>query len=55
MGKMLANWVFVANLTPERAAVVFHFETQRITLGHLIASDVLGQAGGRAMSVLAVL
>ena len=52
---LLANWVFVANLTPERAAVVFHFETQRITLGHLIASDVLGRAGGRAMSVLAVL
>lgn len=52
---LLANWVFVANLTPERAAVVFHFETQRITLGHLIASDVLGAVGGRAMSVLAVL
>lgn len=52
---LLANWVFVANLTPERAAVVFQFETQRVTLGHLIASDVLGPVGGRAMSVLAVL
>jgi APA family basic amino acid/polyamine antiporter len=51
---MVVNWVFVANLTPERARVVFEYETARITLGHLIATDVLGPAGGRAMSVLAV-
>lgn len=52
---LLANWVFVANLTPARAAVVFELEKQRVTLGHLIATDVLGAAGGRAMSALAVL
>jgi APA family basic amino acid/polyamine antiporter len=48
------NWVFVANLTPDRAAVVFTYESRRITLGHLVMSDLLGEAGGRAMSALAV-
>jgi basic amino acid/polyamine antiporter, APA family len=51
---LAVNWVFVANLTPERAAVVFTYESRRITLGHLIMSDLLGEAGGRAMSALAV-
>jgi APA family basic amino acid/polyamine antiporter len=51
---LLVNWVFVANLTPQRAAAVFEYETARVTLGHLVANDILGPAGGRAMSVLAV-
>jgi APA family basic amino acid/polyamine antiporter len=51
---LVVNWVFVANLTPQRAAVVFEYETARVTLGHLIAQDLLGPVGGRAMSVLAV-
>ncbi len=51
---VLVNWVFVANLTPQRAAAVFEYETARVTLGHLVASDLVGPAGGRAMSVLAV-
>lgn len=51
---LLVNWVFVANLTPQRAAAVFEYETARVTLGHLVAGDILGPAGGRAMSVLAV-
>ncbi len=51
---LLVNWVFVANLTPQRAAAVFEYETARVTLGHLVATDILGPAGGRAMSVLAV-
>lgn len=51
---LLVNWVFVANLTPARAAVVFQFESARITLGHLIATDILGEMGGRVMSVLAL-
>lgn len=51
---LVVNWVFVANLTPQRAAVVFEYETARVTLGHLIAQDLLGPIGGRAMSVLAV-
>jgi len=52
---VLVNWVFVANLSPERAAVVFRYEAERVTLGHLIAADVLGPAGGKAMSLLALL
>lgn len=51
---MLVNWVFVANLTPERAAVVFDYEASRVTLGHLVAGDILGATGARFMSVLAV-
>lgn len=51
---VLVNWVFVANLTPQRASAVFEYETARVTLGHLVAADILGPVGGRAMSVLAV-
>ncbi len=51
---LLVNWVFVANLTPERAAVVFGYETSRVTLGHLVAGDILGPAGARFMSMLAL-
>lgn len=52
---LLVNWVFVANLSPERAAVVFRYEEERVTLGHLIAADMLGPLGGKAMSALALL
>jgi APA family basic amino acid/polyamine antiporter len=51
---LLVNWVFVANLTPERARVVFDYEKTRVTLGHLIATDLAGPVGGRLMSVLAI-
>ncbi len=51
---LAVNWVFVATLTPERAAVVLAFESHRITLGHLVMTDVLGPAGGRAMSALTI-
>ncbi|MBN2360366.1 MAG: APC family permease [Deltaproteobacteria bacterium] len=51
---LLVNWVFVANLTPERAAVVFEYEQSRITLGHLIAQDLIGAGGGAVMSVLTI-
>lgn len=51
---LMVNWVFVANLTPQRAEVVFTYESTRLTLGHLIATDLAGEWGGRAMSVLAL-
>jgi APA family basic amino acid/polyamine antiporter len=51
---LAVNWVFVARLTPEKAAVVFTYESRRITLGHLVMEDILGPAGGRVMSVLAL-
>ncbi len=47
---LLINWVFVANLTPARAAAVFAYESRRVTLGHLVAADLLGPAGARWMS-----
>jgi APA family basic amino acid/polyamine antiporter len=51
---LLVNWVFVASLTPARAAVVLEYESQRITLGHLVMRDALGPAGGVAMSLLTI-
>jgi amino acid transporter len=51
---LLVNWVFVANLTPEQCKVVFTYETARITLGHLIMRDLVGEIGAACMSVLAI-
>jgi len=48
---LLVNWVLVANLTPERAQVVFEYEEARVTLGHLVAHDFLGEVGSNAMSL----
>ncbi len=49
------NWVFVANLTPADAVAVFTYEETRITLAHLIASDIFGQHGGNIVSVLVII
>jgi basic amino acid/polyamine antiporter, APA family len=46
------NWVFVASLTPAQAAVVLTDPHQQVTLGHVVMRAALGEAGGRAMSVL---
>jgi basic amino acid/polyamine antiporter, APA family len=51
---LLVNWVFVANLTPDRAKVVFEYESARVTLGHLVAGDIAGRAGAVGMSLLAI-
>ncbi len=51
---LFVNWVFVANLTPEQCKVVFTYETARITLGHLIMKDLVGNFGAACMSVLAI-
>lgn len=51
---LLVNWVFVANLTPEQCKVVFTYETARVTLGHLIMKNLVGDFGGACMSVLAI-
>ena len=52
---LVVNWIFVANLTPESAAVVFSYEEKRITLAHVIATDLLGGSGGAAMSVMMII
>jgi APA family basic amino acid/polyamine antiporter len=51
---LLVNWVFVANLTPEQASAVFTYESKRITLGHLILKHLLGELGGKLMSLMAI-
>ncbi len=51
---LFVNWVFVANLTPEQCTVVFSYETARITLGHLIMKNLVGEIGAACMSVLAI-
>ena len=42
---LVLNWIFVANLSPERATVVFQYEKERITLGHLVSRDLIGDTG----------
>lgn len=51
----LVNWVFVTNLTPEQCQVVFTYETARVTLGHLIMKNLVGDFGAACMSVLAII
>ena len=51
---LLVNWVFVANLTPGESRAVFEYETKRVTLGHLVVKQLLGPAGGIAMSLLSL-
>lgn len=48
---LLVNWILIANLTPDRAEVVFEYEEARVTLGHLVARDFVGEAGSNAMSM----
>jgi APA family basic amino acid/polyamine antiporter len=48
---LFVNWVLLANLTPERAEVVLHYEEGRVTLGHLVAQDFLGDVGSNVMSI----
>ena len=49
------NWIFVANLTPEQATVVFTYEIDRVTLGHLIMQNILGKTGAACMSIFAII
>ena len=51
---LLVNWVFVANLDPQQASAVFAYESQRITLGHLIMKRVIGELGAQVMSIVAI-
>lgn len=48
---LFVNWVLLANLTPERAEVVLQYEEGRVTLGHLVAQDFLGDVGSNVMSI----
>lgn len=48
------NWVFVTTLTPAQASVVLAYESKRVTLGHLVMRNLLGERGGQAMSLLTI-
>jgi Amino acid permease. len=52
---LMVNWIFIANLTPHEAAVVFQDQNARITLGHLITRDILGDTGATFMSMLVII
>jgi APA family basic amino acid/polyamine antiporter len=52
---LVVNWVFVANLTPDTASVVFQDQSARITLGHVITRNILGETGATFMSVLVII
>jgi APA family basic amino acid/polyamine antiporter len=49
------NWIFVANLTPADATAVFRYETDRVTLGHVIVQRLVGPGAGKAMSAVVIL
>jgi basic amino acid/polyamine antiporter, APA family len=51
---LAVNWVFVASLTPEQASVALTYETNRVTLGHLVMRQSLGPEGAAAMSGLTI-
>jgi APA family basic amino acid/polyamine antiporter len=52
---LVVNWVFIANLTPEQCAIVTSDETGRITLGHVIMKNLIGETGAACMSVLVII
>ena len=49
------NWIFVANLSPEQSKIVFTYDTDHITLGHLIMQNILGETGAICMSVFVII
>jgi len=52
---LFINWIFVANLTPQQSTVVFTYEIDRVTLGHLIMQNILGDTGAACMSIFAII
>jgi basic amino acid/polyamine antiporter, APA family len=51
---LVVNFIFVANLTPADATVVFRYDTDRVTLGHAVVSRLLGAGSGAVMSLFTV-
>jgi len=52
---LVVNWIFVANLTPAQASVVFGYEeTHQATLGHALVTALRGPGWGAAMSLVTV-
>jgi APA family basic amino acid/polyamine antiporter len=51
---LVVNWIFVANLTPADATVVFRYDSDRVTLGHAVVERLLGPGLGAVMSLFTV-
>ncbi len=51
---MLINWIFVANVSPSDASLVFQGGEQ-VTLGHVVTERRAGAAGASFMSVLIII
>ena len=51
---LVVNWVFVANLDPATASAVMT-DDSAVTLGHLVASRLIGKAGATIMSVVIIM
>jgi APA family basic amino acid/polyamine antiporter len=52
---LVVNWIFVANLTPQDATVVFRYESDQVTLGHAVMARLVGAGAGAAWSAVTVL
>lgn len=49
------NWVFVANLDPQQAGVVFGYQTSRATLAHALLERLIGPAGAAVAAAVIAL
>lgn len=47
---LLANAVLIANVTPEDARVVFAYDTERVTLAHVVVAKLLGPGAAKVAS-----
>jgi APA family basic amino acid/polyamine antiporter len=47
---MLVNWVFLANLTPAHFGEWIGGDRDRVTLGHYVMKDLIGETGAKIMS-----
>ncbi|HSD88205.1 MAG TPA: APC family permease [Kofleriaceae bacterium] len=52
---LLVNWVFVANLTPAHFGEWIGGDRDRVTLGHYLMKDLIGETGGKIMSGIMIL
>jgi APA family basic amino acid/polyamine antiporter len=50
---LLVNWVFVANLTPDDARIVF--QDRPVTLGHAVTAKLIGATAADVMSIFVAL
>jgi APA family basic amino acid/polyamine antiporter len=52
---LLVNWVFVANLTPAHFGEWIGGDRDRVTLGHYLMKDLIGETGGKIMSGIMII